>query len=209
MKDQDEEDAMLTTMTRMAGKVAAVAVAALLLSGPVHHVAAENQRPIDANVAGAVGDCKAGGGAATVDWTFGEDGEAIEAVVSCDKGGDDGWYLCADDEGYYCDGEPFELTVHGGLPVPITDAPLMAEIIQTRPIEAVGQDLPAADAPVLSGASGEVDMAPDTTAVAAEPQDVAAAESQDVAPVEASGTLTEEPVTAEESMAAEASAEQP
>jgi hypothetical protein len=203
MENRDEEDAMLTTMTRMAGKVAAVAVAALLLSGPVHHVAAENQRPIDANVAGAVDDCKAGGGTATVDWTFGDDGEAIEAVVSCDKSGDDGWYLCADDEGYYCDGEPFELTVHDGPLVPITDATLTAEVIQTRPIEAVGQDLTAADATVLSEASGEVDMVPDTTEVAAEPLDVAVAESQDIAPVEAPGTLTEEP------MAAEASAEQP
>jgi hypothetical protein len=203
MEDQDEEDAMLTTMTRMAGKVAAVAATALLLSGPVHHVAAENQRPIDANVAGAVGDCKAGGGAATVDWTFGDDGEAIEAVVSCDKGGDDGWYLCADDEGYYCDGEPFELIVHGGLPVLITDATLTAEVIQTRPIEAVGQDLTAADATVLSEASGAVEMVTDTTEVAADRQDVAVAKSPDVAPVEAPVTLTEEP------MAAEASAEQP
>jgi hypothetical protein len=208
MENRDEEVAMLTTKTtKMAGKLTAVAVAALLLCGPVHHVAAENQRPIDANVAGAVGDCKAGGGAATVDWTFGDDGEAIEAVVSCDRGGDDGWYLCADDEGYYCDGEPFELIVHGGLPVPITDATLMAEVIQTQPIEAVGQDLTAADATVLSEASAEVDMAPDTTEVAAEPQDVA--ESQDIAPVEAPVTLTEAPVAAEEPMAAEASAEQP
>ena len=90
-------------------QVAAVAALALPLSVMVHPAAAENQRPIDANVAGAVHDCTAGGGEATTDWTFGDDGEAIEAVVSCDKGDDDGWYLCADDEGYFCDGEPFEL----------------------------------------------------------------------------------------------------
>ena len=90
-------------------QVAAVAALALLLSVMVHRAVAENQRPIDTNVAGAVHDCTAGGGEATSDWTSGDDGEVTEAVVSCDKDGDDGWYLCADDEGYYRDGEPFEL----------------------------------------------------------------------------------------------------
>jgi microcompartment protein CcmK/EutM len=149
-QNRDEEDTMAMRAIGQIGQrtaqIAAVAALALLLSGSaVHHAAAENQRPIDANVAGAVGDCTAGGGEATADWTFGEDGEAIEAVVSCDKGGDDGWYLCADDEGYYCDGEPFELvTGIGGEQILISDA-----IVVAPNLEPAAPDVttPDADAP--------------------------------------------------------------
>lgn len=135
---------MTTMRTTLAGsigrrttQVAAALTLALLLGGSAaRHAAAEDQQPIDSNVAAVVNDCNLQGGTATTDWTFDENGDATQAVVSCDDGANS-WFECADNEGYYCDGEPpTDLTGSGGvvhhlpvLPGQLVNPPVVAQPI--------------------------------------------------------------------------------
>jgi hypothetical protein len=82
----------------------ALALALLLGGAATQPAAAEDQHPIERNVAALTQDCLDQGGTPSTDWDVDANGNA-QVVVSCDGLGDQSWHACTVDAGYGCDGE--------------------------------------------------------------------------------------------------------